>query len=589
MKKFLIQVLAVIVGISLLTGVFIFGMFIIGAISESTSKITVKENSVLEITLKQPVMESPSEKSVSVFSFNQGTSVYLRNILDLIKHAKTDDKIKGISLKIEDVNGGYAQISEIRQALQDFKQSKKFVYAYSNNSSQKTYYLSSVADSLFLNLNAMTEFAGMSMEVMFLKNFGDKYGISFDVIRHGKYKSAVEPYLQDHFSDENRQQLKELGDNIWSKISSDISQSRKLSINDINIAADSLYGFVAEYAVKQKLADKLVTESQYYNIIKKKLGVTEDKKFNKISLTQYSEATDLKSRAKDKIAVLYASGEIYSGKGNDDVYSQTIIKQIKEIKDDDHIKAVVLRVNSPGGDGNASAEILYELAELKKEKPLIVSFSDYAASGGYYIAMAADKIYAQENTITGSIGVFGILPNVKKLSNNLGINFDHVATNANSLYYSPFEGASDGMKTVLTKDIEIFYKKFVGVVMNNRKKTFEQVDALGGGRVWSGKQALQNGLVDAIGTFGDAIAFAAQKAKLKEYQVIDYPKEKPSFERFMEMFFPKNDDDDTQVKATENLLKKELGAENYRLYQKVKNIQQQKGILYLMPFDIEFK
>ena len=591
MKKFLIQVLAVIVGISLVTGLFILGIIIIGVVS-SPSKPSIKDDTVLEITLKQPIMESPTEKSVSLLSFNKGTTLYLRDILDLIKQAKNDEKIKGISLNLEDVEGGYAQISEIRQALQDFKQSKKFVYAYSvNGSSQKAYYLASVADSMFLNPNATIELAGLSAEVLFYKNFGEKYGIGFDIFRHGKYKSAIEPYMRDKMSDENRQQYKELLDDMWSKVSSDISQSRKLPISSVNLTADSLYGFVAEYAVAHKLTDRLVTESQYYDIIKKKLGVVaNDKKINKISLTKYKEATDLNSSSDNKIAVLYASSEIYSGKGDDGVYSETIIKQIKDIKEDDNIKAVVLRVNSPGGDAGASAEILYELNELKKKKPLIVSFGEYAASGGYYISMAADKIYAQESTITGSIGVLGMLPNVKKLSNNLGITTDYVETNANSRYYSLFEGFSSKMKTTMTQSIEIFYKKFVGVVMNNRKKTFEQVDALGGGRVWSGKQALKNGLIDEIGTFNDAIAFAAQKAKLKDYQVVDYPKEKSDFERFMDMFSSKDDDDDdTQVKVTENLLREELGAENFRLYQKIKNIQQQKGILYLMPFEMEIK
>ena len=597
MKKFLIQVLAVIVGISLVTGLFILGVIIIGVVS-SPSKPNVKDDTVLEITLKQPIMESPAEKSTFMFSFskgvsfNKGTTLYLRDILDLIKQAKNDEKIKGISLNLEDVEGGYAQISEIRQALQDFKQSKKFVYAYSvNGSSQKAYYLASVADSMFLNPNASIELVGLSMGTLFFKNFGEKYGLGFEIVRHGKYKSAVEPFMRDKMSDESRQQFKELSDDIWSKVSSDISQSRKLPISSVNLVADSLYGFVAEYAMAHKLTDRLVTESQYYDIIKKKLGVASDKKINKISLAKYKEAANLNSSSDNKIAVLYASGEIYSGKGDNGVYSQTIIKQIKDIKEDDHIKAVVLRVNSPGGDAGASAEILYELNELKKKKPLIVSFGEYAASGGYYISMAADKIYAQESTITGSIGVFGMFPtNVKKLSNNLGITVDYVETNANSLYYSRYTGASSKMKTTITQGIEIFYKKFVGVVMNNRKKTFDQVDALGGGRVWSGKQALKNGLIDEIGTFNDAIAFAAQKAKLKDYQVVDYPKEKSDFERFMDMFSSKDDDDDdTQVKVTENLLREELGAENFRLYQKIKNIQQQKGILYLMPFELEIK
>lgn len=587
MKKFTIQVMATIVGILSLIGISVIGLILLGIIVPSLFS-GVEDNSVLEITLNKPVLESPSEKSISIFSLEDKTNLYLNDILNLIKHAKTDEKIKGISLKLTNPDVGYSEISDIRQALLDFKESKKFVYAYSNDCSQKAYYLASVSDSLFLNPNAIVELTGLSTEIMFFKNLGEKYGIDFDVVRHGKYKSAVEPYLRNNLSEENRLQLTELLGNLWTKISTDIAVSRKVSTQDINISTDSLFGFISNLSLKHKLVDKLVNESEYDQIIKNKLGISKDKKINRITLSKYKENVNLDLNTKNKIAILYAVGEIYTGKGDDAVYSKTFIKQIKEIKEDENIKAVVLRINSPGGSANASAEILYELEQLKKVKPLIVSFGDVAASGGYYIAMAADKIYAQENTITGSIGVLGMIPNVKKLINNIGITTDYVTTNTNSLYYSPTQGMTAGMKDVMTQGIEITYKKFVGVVMNNRKMTFEQVDNLGQGRVWSGKQALDRRLVDEIGTFNDAIVFAAEKAKLEKYNTISYPIEK----NFLESFFYKmesNDDDDIQSSYVEKVLKKDLGKDNYQLYQKIKNMNKNTGILYLMPFELSIK
>lgn len=587
MKKFTIQVMATIVGILSLIGISVIGLILLGIIVPSLFS-GVEDNSVLEITLNKPVLESPSEKSISIFPLEDKTNLYLNDILNLIKHAKTDEKIKGISLKLTSPDVGYSEISDIRQALLDFKESKKFVYAYSNDCSQKAYYLASVSDSLFLNPNAIVELTGLSTEIMFFKNLGEKYGIDFDVVRHGKYKSAVEPYLRNNLSEENRLQLTELLGNLWTKISTDIAVSRKVSTQDINVSTDSLFGFISNLSLKHKLIDKLVNESEYDQIIKNKLGISKDKKINRITLSKYKENVNQDLNTKDKIAILYAVGEIYTGKGDDAVYSKTFIKQIKEIKEDENIKAVVLRINSPGGSANASAEILYELEQLKKEKPLIVSFGDVAASGGYYIAMAGDKIYAQENTITGSIGVLGMIPNVKKLINNIGITTDYVTTNTNSLYYSPTQGMTAGMKDVMTQGIEITYKKFVGVVMNNRKMTFEQVDNLGQGRVWSGKQALDRRLVDEIGTFNDAIVFAAEKAKLKKYNTISYPIEK----NFLESFFNKmesNDDDDIQSSYVEKVLKKDLGKDNYQLYQKIKNMNKNTGILYLMPFELSIK
>ncbi|MCO6565401.1 MAG: signal peptide peptidase SppA [Apibacter sp.] len=588
MKKFIFQVLATIIGILLLSSIIVLGLIFINIFVFIPSKFVVKDKSILEINLNNSILEDPNERDISISLLNNDKSISLKDILDVINCAQTDDKIKGISLKLSNLNAGYSQISEIRQALLNFKKSKKFIYSYSNDCDQKSYYLSSVADSMFLNPNANIELAGLSAEVLFYKNLGQKYGINFEVIRQGKYKSAVEPYMRNNLSEENRYQLKNILQNFWHKISNDIIASRKISIENFNKYVDSLYSFIPELAFKYKLVDKLIYETQYENLLKKKLGLANDDLFNKISIDQYKEIAQNISRSDNKIAILYATGQIYTGKGNTDIYSKTFIDQINEIKNDDDIKAVILRINSPGGSANASAEILYELYELKEKKPLIVSFSDIAASGGYYISMAADKIYAQENTLTGSIGVLGMIPDVKKLANNVGINSDYVSTNSNSMYYSLTQGTSQGFKEIMSKGIDITYKKFVNEVMKGRKMTFNQVDSLGKGRIWSGKEALENGLVDQIGGFYDAIDYAAKKAGVITYNLVSYPKERSGWDLIVNMITSNNNNEDN-TGILEKLIKYELGKENYKLFQRIKNIERNQGVMCLMPFDIEIK
>lgn len=588
MKKFIFQVLATIIGILLLSSIIVLGLIFINIFAFIPSKFVVKDKSILEINLNNSILEDPNERDISISLLNNDKSISLKDILDVINCAQMDDKIKGISLKLSNLNAGYSQISEIRQALLNFKKSKKFIYSYSNDCDQKSYYLSSVADSMFLNPNANIELAGLSAEVLFYKNLGQKYGINFEVIRQGKYKSAVEPYMRDNLSEENRYQLKNILQNFWHKISNDIIASRKISIENFNKYVDSLYSFIPELAFKYKLVDKLIYETQYENLLKKKLGLANDDLFNKISIDQYKEIAQNISRSDNKIAILYATGQIYTGKGNTDIYSKTFIDQINEIKNDDDIKAVILRINSPGGSANASAEILYELYELKEKKPLIVSFSDIAASGGYYISMAADKIYAQENTLTGSIGVLGMIPDVKKLANNVGINSDYVSTNSNSMYYSLTQGTSQGFKEIMSKGIDITYKKFVNEVMKGRKMTFNQVDSLGKGRIWSGKEALENGLVDQIGGFYDAIDYAAKKAGVITYNLVSYPKERSGWDLIVNMI-TSNNNNENNTGILEKLIKYELGKENYKLFQRIKNIERNQGVMCLMPFDIEIK
>lgn len=584
MKSFFRNVLANIVAILLLCAFcfffFIF-MMLLGSLSES--KPTVKKNSVLTLNLKTDIIDSPTEDqgAFMLFEKNAPKKVLLYDLLEAIKKAKTDDKIKGISIETDFISAGITQIDDVRAALEDFKKSGKFVYAYGNVVSQPAYYLGSVADKYFLNPAGGIELKGMSTEVMFFKDFTEKYGIGMEVIRHGKFKAAVEPFLRNDISPENKEQLSTMLNDIWKNTSSKIYTSRKIDSTQFKLVVDSLYALIPENTIKYKLADKLIQKTEYENMLKAKLNVKEDKDLNKVSFSKYINSFKEEKPAKNQVAVLYASGAIYNGEGTDEIYAQDFVKHIKDLQGDDDVKAVVFRINSPGGSANASDEILFELKQLKKKKPLIISFGDYAASGGYYIAMAADKIYSEPNTLTGSIGVFGMVPNYEKLANKNGVRSDIVQTNENSRYYSPMHGLSEGGRTMITKSIEGTYKRFVHWITENRKKSFEEIDAIGGGRVWSGTRAKQLGLVDELGTLNDAVAFAAKKANLKDYSVKGYPKKVSPFEAFIK------DMEEDEISA--RIIKNKIGTENYRIYESLTDPKIQNSIMMETPFRLQFK
>lgn len=584
MKSFFKNVLANIVGILIIfmfLGLFLLIIISVSAMS-SDSKVDVKSNSVLTLNLKTKIIDSPTENQSSLFNQNGENSVLIYDMIEAVKMAKKDKNIKGISLETDLVNGGLTQIDDLRMALEDFKKSGKFIYAYGNTASQASYYLGSVADQYFLSPAGGIELKGMSTEIMFFKNFAEKYGISTEIIRHGTFKAAVEPFMRNEISPENRLQMATLLGDIWKNTSTKMYTSRKIDSAQFRTVVDSLYGILPELSTKYKLADQLIQKTEYDQIIRNKLNIKDNKKINRISFENY--ITSFKKEvgsSKDQVAILYASGTIYDGTGYNNIYAEDFIKQIKKLADNKHVKAVVLRVNSPGGSANASDQILYELAELKKKKPLVVSFGDYAASGGYYIAMAADKIYSEANTITGSIGVFGIIPYFKELANKNGVRSDVVSTNANSAMYSPINGLSPGAVTIMTKNVERTYSRFVNFVSNNRKKTFSEIDAIGGGRVWSGTRAKQIGLVDEIGTLHNAVAFAAQKAGLKNPSVGTYPKKLSAFEQI----FKTLDKEEISTKV----LEKKLGKENYELFEQITNPKIREGIRMEMPYKIEIK
>ncbi|WP_284461021.1 signal peptide peptidase SppA [Chryseobacterium sp.] len=581
MRSFFKNVLANIVAIVILCALFFifFIMMLVFSSMGNDKSVTVKKNSVLTINLKTHIIDSPTEEEGGLFGIsNQNKSVLLYDALEAINKAKTDDNIKGISIEVDDLNAGLTQIDDIRNAIEDFKKSGKFVYAYGNGVSQSSYYLGSVADQYYLNPAGGIELKGLSTEVTFFKDFADKYGIGIEVIRHGKFKSAVEPFLRNDISPENKEQLSTLLNDLWKNTSNKMAVSRKIDTAQFKMVVDSLYGMIPELGLKYKLADKLVQKTEYEGMIKSKLSLKDNEKLNKVSLANYISSYADDDKSGEKVAVLYASGSINNGDGYNDIYADKYVKYIKKLQDDEKVKAVVLRINSPGGSANASDEILFELQQLKKKKPLIVSFGDYAASGGYYVAMAADKIYSEPNTLTGSIGVFGVIPYFKDIANKNGIRADVVATNANSMYYSGLNGVTPYGVNMMTRGVEGTYKRFVHFVTQNRKQTFEQIDSIGGGRVWSGVRAKQIGLVDDLGTLNDAIKFAAQKAGLKSYHVDSFPKRMSPFEQIF------NDLNEEDVSA--KLIKNKIGKANYEILQQITDKKLQADVKMAMPYEI---
>ena len=580
-KTVLANVIALFIAGLLLPFFLLFIIVIIGSASSSDKDIKIKENSVLTIDFKSKIVEHENESEASMFDLKDDAELKYQDILNAIETAKNDDKIKGISIELDDIDAGITQIDDIRKSLEDFKKSNKFVYAYGNNVSQASYYLGSVADQYFLNPVGGIELKGLSTEVIFLKEFAEKYGININVIRHGNFKSAVEPFLRNEMSPENKEQMTTLLNDTWGEISSKIIQSRKLDATEFKTVVDSLYATIPDLSLKYKLADKLVQKSEYEEIIKNKLNVGKDEKLNKVSIRHYAfSKTDNKTND-NKIAVLYASGTIYNGNRYSDIYSERYIQYIKDLAQDDNIKAVVLRVNSPGGSANASDEILYELQQLKQKKPLIISFGDYAASGGYYISMAGDRIFAQNNTITGSIGVFGVIPDAKNLANRNGIYSDVVSTNANSNMMSPFSGLSSGTLAITQRSVVNTYNRFVHFVSKNRKKTFEEIDAVGSGRVWSGKRAKEIGLVDEIGSLNDAVKYAANKANIAEYEAVSYPAKVDKFEQIMSSL--------KQESIATNYVKSQMGEENYQLFKIFADQNFRNSIQMTMPYIIRIK
>ena len=583
--KFLRELLAAILGVFIALGIMLFVFMLIGSSIGSADKIVVKDNSVLEVNLTKRVKDdySVTDPFAELFGDTDADVLEMHEIINAIENAKTDDKIKGISIDAMWVNAGMAQTQAIRDKLVDFKESGKFVTAFADYYTQKGYYLGSAADSIYLNPVGGIDFKGLSSEVLYFKDFEDKYGIKMEVIRHGKYKSAVEPFLTNKMSDANREQITSFLNSIWSKMTADIAASRKKSDAEINAIADDLLARNPELAIENNMIDGQLFNDEYEAKLKKAIGIEEKAKLNTISLHDYvaSGKGRIKSTAKDKVAVVYALGEIMYGEGDENYVGQeAIIKALRKIRKDKRIKAVVLRVSSPGGSALASDLIWRELELTKAEKPLVVSMGNLAASGGYYISCNSNKIYAEPSTITGSIGVFGMIPNIKQFADNIGINAEQVGTNKQSTGYSPFEPMSDDFHKVTKEGVEDVYTTFVSRVAEGRKMTIAEVDSIAQGRVWSGKEAVSNGLVDELGNLNDAISAAAELAEISDYRTTNYPRYNKDFDDAFQPF--------SFMKVNkERILKEELGEEQFKVYQTVKKFMKLKGIQARMPFEIE--
>ncbi len=551
----------------------------------SKEEVKISEKSVLHIKLEGSITDRSSNNPFQEFNFSTMKSnkeLGLNDILLNLKKAKTDPNIKGIYLDLGNISVGISLLEEIRNGLIDFKKSGKFILSYSESYSQKAYYLASVADKIYLNKEGSIDFHGLAAEIMFFKGLMQKLDVDMQIIRHGKFKSAVEPFLLDKMSDPNREQTRLFIGSIWNHIVNGISDSRKISLTELKNIADSLLVQSAEDALRYKFVDELVYKDQVIDALRKKLALVDNDEIDYITLSKYADVkiTDSKIKfSKNRIAIVYAIGAIEGGKGNDQtIGSERISEAIRDARTDKAVKAIVLRVNSPGGDALASEVIWREVMLAKKAKPVVVSMGDYAASGGYYIACAADKIIANPTTITGSIGVFGMIPNLQKMfSNKLGITFDTVLTNKNAAAISGNRPLSSFQEKQILNQIERIYGVFITHVAEGRKMTIAQIDNIGQGRVWSGVDAKRIGLVDDFGGMDKAIEEAAKLAKLTEYKVVDYPKQKEFIQQLIEEFSGDN--------ASTKALQKELG-ENFVYYQTLKSVTLMKGVQARLPYVI---
>lgn len=587
--NFLKNILATIIGLFVFCMLFFFGIIIIGAIFGGPETTHVKDNSVLELNLEKVTNDYGGKfnyEDMPIFN-DKGTGDGLSDVLKAIETAASDDKIKGISILNNQLNLGVAQTKALRDELEKFKKSGKFILAYGNVISQKEYYLNSVANKIYLNPVGELDFKGLSTEVMYFKDFQDKTGLKMEVIRHGKYKSAVEPFLASEMSPENREQITTFLNSIWNSIVIDIAKSRNIPVEKLNAIATGLLARTPEMAKQNNLIDLVAYEDVYHNDIKKLLKVDADKDYNKIDIMDYTKDVALTAEfsTKDKIAIIYAQGEIGSGEGDLNVVGEgSMRRSLKEAREDDDVKAIVLRVDSPGGSALTSDLIWREIEVTKKVKPVVVSMGNLAASGGYYIACNADKIFAENSTITGSIGVFGILPNLAQITNKYGINSELVETHKNASGYSPFEPLDADFRNFTQESVESIYKTFVTRVATGRKMTFEQVDAIAQGRVWAGSDALKLGLVDKIGGMNDALAYAASLVNLKDYSTVAYPEyKKDFFAQFEGSGFL------SFMKSREALLKEELGEENYQIIERIRQLNSRKGVQASLPFEINIK
>ena len=553
--------------------------------SDTETSATVKPNSVLYMKLDYNIPDRTVDNPFGSINFQTMETIDcsgLNDILRNIEQAKNDANIKGIYLELSSIPTSTATLQEIRNKLMEFKESGKFIVAYGESYSQSAYYVATVADKIFLNPEGALDLHGMASQIMFYKHLFDKLDIEMQIVRgpNNRFKSAVEPYFLDKMSEANREQMDKLLSSVWGQILSGISQSRNVSVEQLNQIADNLETiFNAEKALQYGLVDNLYYKDQVLDELKGLTG--SNKSINAVGNAKYAKSYNVKNPSKNEVAVIYASGQIFDGKGNEDenIYSENLGKIIRKAREDNNVKAIVLRVNSPGGSAVASAIIGRELDLTKEVKPVIVSMGNYAASGGYWISAKGDYIFADPTTLTGSIGVFGTFPNAQGfLNDKIGLTFDVAKTNENADFGTITQPLTEFQYGKLQENVVKTYDQFTKRVAEGRGLRQSYVDSIGQGRVWSGADAIGLGLVDRLGDMEDAIAFAAEKANLgSDYKVVDMPKKKDFFTRLTESL---NESDKLDA-----AMKQRLGG-YYDYLKGLDNLQKNIGIQARMPFDI---
>ncbi len=572
--------------------------------SFSSSAVVLKPNSVLTLSFDENIVDSPVTDPMSlIMSFNGvSKNLTMLQVVTALEQAKSDDNIKGIYLRFGGAGNvqGTAQLEELRTALIDFKSSGKFIVSYNNSYVQGQYWLASVADKIYLNPEGALDWRGLASNVIFYKGLIDKLNIDVDIIRHGTYKSAVEPYITDRMSPANRLQMEALTGSMWTTLLNDVSAARNIDVEELQSYADNLSLVTAADAAELGFIDEVLYEDQVNVIIadliagaekeaeegKETEEADDDKdreKFESISLGDYVSlaAVESKKISKNKVAIIYADGQIVDGKGGADITPGAMMEKLQEARKDKNVKAVVLRINSPGGSALASEEIWREVTLLREQKPVIVSMANYAASGGYYIASPADVILSDRTTLTGSIGVFGVVPSVgNALESKLGITVDVAKTNPHADMANGMRPLSEAEKAYMTKSVENVYTTFVNHVADGRNMTFEAVDKIGEGRVWSGADALGIGLVDGMGGLKDAIALAADRADvIDDFRVVEILPEADSFTALMQQFSA----------AVKVALGREVADEALTYYNTVRKMVESSGVQAMMPYFVEIE
>jgi protease-4 len=587
MKKFLLYTLATITGIIIASILFfIITLASLSVIVASGDKtVTLSDKTVLVLKAGVPIPDRGNPNPWSGFDFFDMSftpTPGLNEIINNIKKAATDKKITGILIENGIFSPGWATTDELRNAIQNFRESGKFVLSYSDYVlTQEGYFLSTAADHIYVNPGTMVDFKGLSGEVMFYKKALEKIGVEVQVIRHGKFKGAVEPFILDEMSKENREQIKDYVGSIWNHVVSDISASRNIPVGQVNKLADNLTANNAVDALQSGLIDGLIYRDALVDTLKSLSGISSDKKVNYISMSKYSKIPDPNKvySAENKISVIYAEGTIVTGKGNEtNVGGNYYAEIIRNQRLDSNIKAIVLRVNSPGGSAVASDMMWRELELASRVKPVIVSMGNYAASGGYYISAPATKIYASPVTVSGSIGVFGMIPNAGKLlKDKLGITIEMVNTNSHSDFPSVFRPMNSYEQRVMQKSIENIYSDFVAKVSSGRKMRNTAVDSIGQGRVWSGMSARNIGLIDELGGLDDAIKGAAKSAGIEKYSIKEYPVIEDPYTKILSGL---------SGEIRMSIIAKELG-EYARYYSEIKELASLSGIQARLPYFIE--